>query len=119
MRRLTFVTTHPNESVGAPPLPGNSRSFSERREGHYKSANDFPEDPPDSSSSDSVTRSVRPRLGTRSTPSKSPEQADQPGGALVNCLTPTQVMTSPLLWSTEMSLTTKIATERHRKKGAQ
>ena len=76
MRRLTFVTTHPNESVGAPPLPGNSRSFSERREGHYKSANDFPEDPPDSSLSDSVTRNVRPRLDTRSTHSESPEQAD-------------------------------------------
>jgi hypothetical protein len=71
-----YGAAHPNESVGAPPLPGNSRSFSERREGHYKSANDFtfPEDPPDSSSSDSVTRSVRPRLGTRSTHSESPEQ---------------------------------------------
>jgi hypothetical protein len=73
-----YAAAHPNESVGAPPLPGNSRSFSERREGYYKSTNDFPspEDPPDSSSSDSVTRNVRPRLGTRSTHSESPEQAD-------------------------------------------
>jgi hypothetical protein len=45
-----YAAAHPNESVGVPPLPDNSRSFSERRECYYKSANDFPspDDPPDS-----------------------------------------------------------------------
>jgi hypothetical protein len=126
--REEYAAAHPNESVGAPPLPGNSRLFSERREGYYKSANDFPSpvDPPGSFLSDSVTRNLRPCLGTRSTHSESPEQADltnvEPRLAwwgTRDYLTPTPVMTTPPLWSTEMRLTTKTATERHRKMDVQ
>jgi hypothetical protein len=52
-----------------------SQAFPERREGQLKSANDClsPAPPPSSSSSDEVTRNVRPRLGSRADADSSSE----------------------------------------------
>jgi hypothetical protein len=72
-----YAATHPHESMGAAPMP-RSQAFLERREGQLKSANDClsPAPPPSSSSSDEVTRNVRPRLGSRADADSSSESPD-------------------------------------------
>jgi hypothetical protein len=73
-----YAATRPHESMGAPPML-SSQTFPERREeGQLKSANDWlsPAPPPSSSSSDEVTRNVRPRLGSGGDADSSSESPD-------------------------------------------